>query len=425
MTARINILVWLGTMCGLFGQPVITKQPANTTGSLFSDVKFTISTTGAAPSYQWRHERTAIVFGTNSTLTVTNLQRSDAGDYDVVVTDSSGSVTSKVARLTITPFNSLYFFGFSWTDTQGIFRDGSPSGPNNNPDYWNNRASNGPMWPEFISTNLGLIYVAANNQARGGGASSDQVPLFTAPRNPQLSAYFVWAGSGLSAGNEAQWNQIIKNDLSVNSNAIARLYGKGGREIIIQGQFPDYLSDRQSTTNTNLLSRLHENYIRFNAELEDAMKSYSEQHPDARITFVDVLTPLDAILADPARSGFTKATVDALSDLKDHRFDGPGSDYVYWDTVHPTSKMHRLIAEWNFDAINNSIQERLDLKATGTSANLVISHLRIGREYSLEKSAALPNWQVIQVFTASAGTNEGPEFTANDSRAYFRLKWDH
>jgi len=51
------------------------------------------------------------------------------------------------------------------------------------------------MWPELLSTNLGLTYVAANNYARGGSSISDmihQVTSFPAPAKPELSLYCFW-----------------------------------------------------------------------------------------------------------------------------------------------------------------------------------------------------------------------------------------
>src|SRR5262245_62969488 len=41
----------------------------------------------------------------------------------------------------VPPYDALYCFGFSWTDTQGLFPNGSPDLVNNKPQYWQNRAS--------------------------------------------------------------------------------------------------------------------------------------------------------------------------------------------------------------------------------------------------------------------------------------------
>ena len=170
-----NNLIRKGSPALPANPPAITKQPTNQTAALFGDATFRVSASGDAPlGYQWRFKDADLPRQTNAFLTVTNVQRSDAGAYQVVVTSPSGRVTSQLATLTITPFQSLYCFGFSWTDTQGILRDGSPDFANNNPDYWHNRTSNGPMWPEFLSSNLGLAYISANNYARGAARAGTE-----------------------------------------------------------------------------------------------------------------------------------------------------------------------------------------------------------------------------------------------------------
>src|SRR5207249_472788 len=159
--------------------PRFIRQPVNQTASLFADATFRVTVNGDAPlSYQWRFDDGNLIGMTNTVLTVTNVQRANAGNYSVVVTNLSSSVTSQVATLTITPFNSIYCFGFSWTDTHNC--DWDPA------KYWRNHACNGPMWPEFLSTNLGLAYVEANNYAHcGAGASDVRDQLINVPLPPK------------------------------------------------------------------------------------------------------------------------------------------------------------------------------------------------------------------------------------------------
>src|SRR5207245_11066514 len=57
---------------------------------------------GTAPlSYQWRKDGGRLAGATQSSLTLTNFQESDAGSYDVVVSNAWGSVTSAVALLSV------------------------------------------------------------------------------------------------------------------------------------------------------------------------------------------------------------------------------------------------------------------------------------------------------------------------------------
>jgi len=63
-----------------------------------------VTATGTAPlKYQWYFNGSnSISGGTNSTLTLTNVQLTDAGLYSVAVTNAVGFMTSSNATLTVT-----------------------------------------------------------------------------------------------------------------------------------------------------------------------------------------------------------------------------------------------------------------------------------------------------------------------------------
>ncbi len=83
--------------------PSITYQPAGRILGAGSNTTFSVSATGnGLLRYQWRlHETNNLASATNATLTLTNVQLTNAGDYTVKVTDSLGAVTSAVAGLTV------------------------------------------------------------------------------------------------------------------------------------------------------------------------------------------------------------------------------------------------------------------------------------------------------------------------------------
>jgi hypothetical protein len=403
-------------------QPTITVQPSPKTASLFADVTFGVSATGDKPlSYQWRFNDAVLINKTNSLLVITNVQRTNAGNYNVVVTNLSGSVTSRVATLKITPFNSMYEFGFSWTDTHNC--DWQPHSQ-----YYKGHACNGPMWPEILSTNLGLAYVEANNYADCEAEPVDilgQVLNFVRPGKPQLSVFFLGMGASWAVTN-GQFQADIKNT----SNSVNQLYVKGARQIVIQThpddllKFPGYVS--QFANNSILLNR----YSAFTAELNSAfmesMQKYLQSRPDLRITFVDIFKDLDDVLADPAKYGFTKSTIDALSDpdLTDKSFSGPGANYVFWNPLHGTTKLHQLITAWTLQAINQDILEELTIAAGDGMPKIQMNHLQIGRDYILQESNDLKTWREATSFTASAGTNSWARPEASEPTSYFRLKWE-
>jgi len=80
--------------------PAILTQPASQTVAAGSNVTLTVVAAGAAPlAYQWRINAASFSGGTNASLTIANFQSTDEANYDVVVANAAGSVTSAVARL--------------------------------------------------------------------------------------------------------------------------------------------------------------------------------------------------------------------------------------------------------------------------------------------------------------------------------------
>lgn len=96
--------------------PVITSQPAARSVLAGSAVSMSVAASAApAPTYQWRRNGTNVSGATAATLALSAAQATDAGSYDVVVTNSAGSVTSSAAALRVFPraFAGTYFGSFS------------------------------------------------------------------------------------------------------------------------------------------------------------------------------------------------------------------------------------------------------------------------------------------------------------------------
>ncbi len=77
--------------------PTITQQPVGATITEGETAKLSISASGTPlPTYQWRFNGTAIAGATSTTYHATS-----AGLYDVVVSNSQGSVSSNLVRVTV------------------------------------------------------------------------------------------------------------------------------------------------------------------------------------------------------------------------------------------------------------------------------------------------------------------------------------
>jgi hypothetical protein len=85
------------------GPPSITSQPTNQTVNVGGTATFNVTASGTVLlSYQWNFNGTNIDGATNTTLTLTNIQISQAGNYAVLVTNVYGSILSSNAVLTVT-----------------------------------------------------------------------------------------------------------------------------------------------------------------------------------------------------------------------------------------------------------------------------------------------------------------------------------
>jgi len=85
--------------------PSITTQPANQTVTAGQTATFSVVASGTAPlSYQWQKNSTNISGATSSSYTTPATTTADSNStFDVVVTNTAGSVTSNTATLAVNP----------------------------------------------------------------------------------------------------------------------------------------------------------------------------------------------------------------------------------------------------------------------------------------------------------------------------------
>jgi hypothetical protein len=106
-SARATAAGWYVDDINILGNvtppPTIVAQPGDQKSCLGHSATFTVSATGNGTlSYQWYfNTNTLLVNATNASLTLTNLQGTNAGKYSVVVSNSGGSTNSAMAQLTL------------------------------------------------------------------------------------------------------------------------------------------------------------------------------------------------------------------------------------------------------------------------------------------------------------------------------------
>lgn len=81
--------------------PTIIAQPFDQSIKLGDPIVFTVSANGTALKYQWRKNGTNIVGAINATYSILATAKSDSASYDVVVSNTVGTVTSNKAVLNV------------------------------------------------------------------------------------------------------------------------------------------------------------------------------------------------------------------------------------------------------------------------------------------------------------------------------------
>src|SRR3989442_841949 len=100
LTALVGLL---SPAVGAQGQvPGILKAPQGTSILIGSPLNLNVQASSATPlTYQWLLNSNAIASATASSYTISNVRKTNEGDYQVVLSNSSGNVTSVVARVNV------------------------------------------------------------------------------------------------------------------------------------------------------------------------------------------------------------------------------------------------------------------------------------------------------------------------------------
>ncbi|MFM7100118.1 MAG: LamG-like jellyroll fold domain-containing protein [Verrucomicrobiota bacterium] len=228
-----NIVVDAGSL----PPPTITGQPADASVVAGQNVSFTGAASGAGLSYQWFAGDTAIPSATNASLALVKVQASQAGGYKLVVSNSGGSVTSRVAQLAVLPAltdNSVLKNGLKvYLPFDNNYNDASGNGLNGaavgSPTFVAGAVGSGAV--QVLTDNAAgkFDYVTLGNQIDFGTTTDFSVSLwvkFTSlSGDPALISNKDWdSGSNpgfvlfTTSGRRARWNYRSSSSARVDCN---------------------------------------------------------------------------------------------------------------------------------------------------------------------------------------------------------------
>ncbi|WP_017299963.1 SGNH/GDSL hydrolase family protein [Nodosilinea nodulosa] len=279
-------------------------------------------------------------------------------------------------------FNGLTIFGDSLSDPGNLFELTGffPPFP-----YFEGQFSNGDIWVDYLTDDLGFGPDQVQNFAVGGATTGrdngldpligaltgttsnlpgllDEVDSYlgtlgNAPANPD-SLYVVWAGANdlfNLPSDPAAIPAFLANAVQNVATTITTLAQRGADTFLVPnlpnlGLTPRAMGDGNSVEATMLSSA-------FNAGLANALTTL-DQNPQLAIDIipVDIFGLTNEILGEPAEYGFTNVTDPLLGQLE---LQNPG--FFWWDQQHPTTRVHDLLS----DIFQSNLAEAGYLQAEG------------------------------------------------------------
>ena len=291
-------------------------------------------------------------------------------------------------------YTGLYVFGDSLSDI-GNFAAITPNPPTlpfkvpgPTTAYTLGRFANGLNYVDYLASDLGLSVapsvLGGTDYAWGGARTNShalgpfasvlgQVASFTAlpgPADP-LALYVVFGGAnntrdaiqsvllGGSLSVAAAATQSAANDIMT---AVQELYAEGARDFLVPN-LPDLaLTPAINGLGSPAASALADSLsMLFNSTLAADLVSLDTLHPDADIHSLDTYAFLNNLTANAASLGFTNTTNRCYTG-DDATFATPPAlapsltcaapdQYVFWDSIHPTSRTDLLFAQAAFAAV--------------------------------------------------------------------------
>lgn len=253
--------------------------------------------------------------------------------------------------------NELYIFGDSLSDTGNVFKATNGVYPPS-PPYFQGRYSNGPVWVEYLGSQLGLTNAKSSNFAFGGAttisSSLNGVPgtlaqVYTYTKSHQKlnpnALYVIWAGANDYLFGAEQPGVAIANL----SNAMKSLSSAGAKKILV-ANLPD-LGKLPATYNTAYSPALSSLTNLHNLELTKTIDLFHQKSGNStQIIQLDVNTLYQQAMDKPEKFGLTNVTKACVYNLAN--CDNPNK-FLFWDGIHPTTAAHRILAEAAMKAIGN------------------------------------------------------------------------
>ncbi len=264
----------------------------------------------------------------------------------------------------------IYVFGDSLSEAGNFYTASGGTFPPS-PLYFNGRFSNGKAWIEHFAAAVGEPVPTpsllggtnfAFNGARAAGISLYGTPDVTQQVSSYLLAsngtadsddiFVIWAGANdIFFGPQLSESNFIPNAIAGIKWSIEALYDAGARKIVVLdlpplGQTPFFNTIPEASIQLDAATSA------FNSALSSLTGSLRGNLSHLRIADVKISRLFQSITRTPRLFGLKNVTdsatlFDPVSGIGYAA--APGADanrYLFWDSVHPTAKAHKIIAAY-------------------------------------------------------------------------------
>jgi len=287
-----------------------------------------------------------------------------------------------IPSLAVAGYTSLYVFGDSLSDNGNAFELSGGVWPPSPP--YAQRFSNGPTTAELLAARLGVASVPSSlggtNFAVGGATTGtrnfsfevqDPFPLPAALEstgmlvqlnsfvtsgpsfNPDTSLFMVWSGPNDFFLALAQGEDIpttIGNAVTNIATIVGALAAAGATDILVPNM-PNLATTPFGQVQTpEAQAALAALSGGFNTLLAQAIADLRAATLLNLIEF-DVAGLLDELVANPAEFGFDNVTEACLDPEDPSAVLGGCAGYLYFDSVHPTTAAHMILADRLFATV--------------------------------------------------------------------------